>query len=59
MVVITNEKDIVQEVALIPGNVSIPSNWHCYFPLTEAIPVIGTTFIPDFELQPWLVVEKL
>ena len=30
--VITNEKDIVVSISMIPGTGLIPSEYHCYFP---------------------------
>ena len=52
--VITNENNIVQECTLIPGLGTVPKGWHCYFPVTESIPVVGDVFIPDLNKQPWL-----
>lgn len=55
MVVITNDKDIIQEVALIPGAVlQLPEGWHCYFPVSGPIPCVGTSFVPSKETMPWL-----
>ncbi len=52
MVIITDEKDIVKEIALPPGpELRLPKGWHCYFPMTQEIPAIGQKFIPS--LIPW------
>lgn len=52
--VITDENDIVKEVAMIPGLGRAPKGWHVYFPVTEELPAVGTIFKPDLTLQPWL-----
>ncbi len=45
MCVITNEKDIVQSVSLIPGaELKLPEGWHVYFPVV-GVPCIGEVFI--------------
>ena len=54
MVVITDDDDVVKEIALIPGNFKAPDGWHVYFPVIEDLPNIGKRFIPDFDAQPWL-----
>lgn len=52
--VITDENDIVKEIAMIPGLGRAPKGWHVYFPVTEDLPAVGTVFKPDLEKQPWL-----
>lgn len=54
MVVVTDENDIVIQVALIPGTIEVPESFHIYFPVKEKLPNIGEKFIPDLSLQPWL-----
>lgn len=54
MLVITDDKNIVKEISLIPGNVNLPRGWHGYFPVTEKLPNVGELFIPNTDLQPWL-----
>ena len=49
MTVITNEKDIVVEVCLIPGLGTLPAGYHVYFPVIGEIPAIGTVFTSDMK----------
>ena len=44
--VITNEKDIVVSISLIPGNESIPSSYNVYFPVTGILPMVGEVYKP-------------
>ena len=60
MVIITDENDIVKQLALIPGNnCSLPEGWKLYFPVTQEIPGVGQKFEVDFESQPWLKQETI
>lgn len=44
MCVITDEKNIVVSVSLIPGLGKIPVDYHVYFPFKGDIPSIGDTY---------------
>jgi hypothetical protein len=52
--VITDENNVVKQIALIPGSSRFPANWNCYFPVTEQLPKVGDIFKPDLTSQPWL-----
>jgi hypothetical protein len=54
MVVITDDQDVVRQVAVIPGANTVPTGWHLYFPVREAVPAVGQLFRPDLTTQPWL-----
>lgn len=47
MCVITDEKDIVVSVSLIPGIGHIPNGYHVYFPYNGNLPKEGKHFKPN------------
>lgn len=46
MCIITDENNIVISISLIPGLGSMPSNYHCYFPVTSELPKLGEVYLP-------------